>query len=962
MDSLFSDIDLDQDVLSAENRKKNREIEKKMLQEAEEKAARKEALINYDKNLYIIDGYGLIYRSYYGIRGGEPLYDSKGVNVNAYVGFFTTLFSLLRSFEMDYIAVAMDEKGPTFRHEMYPEYKANRDKAPDDLHAQVPLIKEALGRMGIKTLSKEGFEADDVIASISELARRKGIRTIMFTGDKDLLQLVSDNVYALRPKKTPASNYELFKAAEVKAHYGVEPCQIVDYLSLVGDSSDNVPGVAGIGAKGAEKLLNEYLSLDGIYRKLDNLTPGNRKKLESGREMAYFSKKLVSLSFDALGSDFDFSELEVKKVDRNALAPEFRDRGLKRLLALLDKVEDASEEKKDLSIAEKNEASRPSGGVREDEIVFRGKGTYETLLDRRSIEKKLDEAVTFNNAVVAFDTETTGLERDARIVGFSFSYELKKAYYVPLVAAGKEYLSLEDAKAIFAKYFTSGRIRTVGQNVKYDKSILSHMGEDIRNIEFDTMVASWLLDSSNPQVSLDFLALKYLDYQTVRYEDVVLRGEDFSSVPLDKATEYAAEDADITFRLYNLLSKRLVERNLLEVYRGMENPLIDVLYGMEEKGIYLSKEKMDEMAERTDRRIEQVREEIYYLAGHEFNINSTRQLGVVLFEERKLEHGKTNATGYSTDVATLEGLRKTGDPIIELILEYRMLSKLKSTYIDALLPLRDEEGRIHTSFLQTGTATGRLSSKNPNLQNIPIRTDEGRLIRNAFVPRNGYKFISADYSQIELVVLAHMSGDPELSKAFISGLDVHKATASLIFEKDISLVTAQERRIAKTINFGIMYGMSAFRLSNELEISRKDASDFIARYFARYSGVRDFVERTVSDCRKDGYVRTLFGHERMISGINSSNKNERAASERMAVNSVIQGTASEIMKRAMIALDPDIREMLLLQVHDELIFECPLERIAEVSSRVKRIMEETTRLSIPVRASVEEGFSWGDMH
>ena len=962
MDSLFSENDLDQELLEKESQKKIEELDK-IREEEEAKAAKAvEARKTYDKTLYIIDGYGLIYRSYYGIRGGEPVYDAGGVNVNAYIGFFTTLFSLMKGYPMDYLCVAMDEKGPTFRHEMYPEYKANRDKAPDDLHAQVPMIREALEKMGIHCVSHVGYEADDVIASISRIAERQGVRTVMFTGDKDLLQLVSDHVYALRPKKNAAANYELYMRNEVRQAYGVDPEQVIDYLALVGDTADNVPGVAGIGAKTAEKLLNEYLTLDGIYRKLDNMTPGNRKKLEAGRENAYFSQKLVELNFSALPDDYDISPLAFENINPEAIRPEFQARGLKRLQVLLGKAEGTTPASDPIAVPSEPEKEALSRGLRDDEVIFRGPGVYELLTDVESIERKLDECVQFFNGITAFDTETTGLERDSRLVGFSFSYDLKKSYYCPLIAGGKEYLSLEDAKRIFSKYFTSGVLKVIGQNIKFDRHVLEFIDEGIKNIHFDTMIAAWMLDSASNQNSLDFLALKYLDYVTIPYDNIVLKGENFSDVPLDTALKYGAEDSDITLRLYNILKKRMAEDNLLKAYEEMEKPLIDVLYGMEENGIYLSDERMNELSIAAEKRIGDIVSEVCSLVGHEFNLNSPKQLGVVLFEERGLEHGKARATGYSTDVATLEGLRKSGDPIIDLILEYRTLSKLKGTYIDTLPQLRDENGRIHTSFLQTGTATGRLSSKNPNLQNIPIRTDEGRKIRGCFVPKPGCRFISADYAQIELVVLAHMSGDKELSKAFIEGTDVHKATASLIFEKPFEEITADERRISKTINFGIMYGMSAFRLSNELEISRSDASTFIRKYFEKYSSIKRFVDETVAGAEKNTYVETLYGHRRYIAGINSRNKTEKAGAERMAVNTVIQGTASEIMKRAMVALPEDIREMLLLQVHDELIFECPEERVKEVSEEIRRIMEETTRLSIPVRASVETGASWGDMH
>lgn len=946
MPDLFTEEDLDQS--------RKAEVSEAMPKDAEEKKVER----SFDRKLFIIDGYSLIYRSYFA-HLTSPLTNKHGANISAYFGFFSTLLHICSGYSMDYIAVTMDEKAPTFRHLMYPEYKANRDKAPEDLHAQVPMIRETLGRIGIRCLSNPGFEADDVMASLVKKAYAMGIDSVMVTGDKDLLQLVDDHVFALRSPKKGEKEYRIFGKSEVKEEYGVESCQIVDYLSIIGDKADNVPGVRGLGEKGAVKLLEEYMTLDGIYRHLDMLPKGTRKKLEDDRENALLSKKLIQLSFDALPDGFDMEDLSFSQVDFAKGAEDFEENNCRSLVRRTGaKPQPRTEEK---------EADSSSSLLDDSEKDFQGRGTYEAITEIDEVRKHFEKALGFYGGIIAFDTETTGLEDDARLVGFSFSYEMKKAYYVPIVAEGKEYVSIDDARKLFDDYLASGRLRVVGQNIKYDLKVLWSIGSDIAKPYFDTMLASWLLDSNSNVYNLDELASRYLEYTTIRYEDIVEKGRDFSSVKLDNAVLYGAEDSDLAFRLYRVFEKRLGRKNLLDVLYSMEMPLIRILARMERNGILLSSGKMESLKTEIDRRVSSLVDRIYSLAGHEFNINSTMQLSKVLFEERNLEAGKRTQKGFSTNTATLEGLRASGDPIVECVLEYRQLSKLKSTYIDVLPSLRDDDGRIHTSFLQTGTATGRLSSRNPNLQNIPVRTDEGRMIRGAFIPSEGCVFLSADYSQIELVVLAHMSGDENLRSAFNSGSDVHRYTASMIFSKDLDEIDSNERRIAKTINFGIMYGMSAFRLSNELGIPRSQASDFIKKYFERYSGIKDFVDRVTKSAAEHGFVRTECGHIREVPGITSSNKVEKAAAERVAVNTVIQGTAAEIMKKAMLDIYRRIEEeglgtRMLLQVHDELIFEVPLSEKERMEALVRDAMESAASLSVPLRASLEFGSCWGDMH
>lgn len=953
MGGLFSEADLDPEMIKLERAQQERERLERI---EREKKSEEKVVSPYDKKLFVIDGYSVIYRSYFAFIS-SPLKDINGNNCSAYHGFFNTLFSLLNNYEMDYLAVAMDEQGPTFRHEMYPEYKGTRDKTPDDLHAQIPAIKETLQKMGISIISRKGYEADDVIASLARKASENGIECVMFTGDKDLCQLVSEHIFVLRPaKKKSEHGYVLLDSDKVKEEYGVYPNQILDYLTMLGDSADNVPGVKGIGEKGAEKLLTEYLTLDGIYRHLDSLTPSIRKKLELGREDAEFSKKLITLNFEALSDSFDFSSLSVDKIDRSAAAEDFK---VRRMNSLLTKAEKKNLKKDDMK-APRVEAEASLLSEKEKEILL-GNGTYGAISIEEA-DKCFSDIESFKGGTIVFELLTDGFEDDSDILGFAFSSEEKSAKYVSL----KDVESEKVAK-LFDKYFSSGRLKLVMHNAKYVLEHLWKLGCDIKRIVFDTQIAAWILDSNTNQYSLYDLSSKYFASTLLNIDDLKENKKaKVSTIADELLMRYTAQRADYVFRLYRVLERRIHEKGVAETYYTYELPLIRVLSKMEMEGIFLSEERMDQMREKLERRLDEIVASIYKIAGHEFNINSTLQLATVLFDELGLTAGKKTQRGFSTDTATLEAIRGENE-IVEYVLEYRTLNKLKTTYVDTLPLLRDNAGRIHTSFLQTGTATGRLSSRNPNLQNIPIRTDEGRIIRDAFVPADGKVFLSADYSQIELVVLSHMTGDENLRKAFITGLDVHRYTASVIFSKNLEDVDAHERRIAKTINFGIMYGMSAFRLSNELGISRSEASEFIKRYFERYSGVKNFVDKTVKEAEEKGFVTTMFGHQRDVIGIRSVNKTEKAAAERVAVNTVIQGTAAEIMKKAMIDIDKALMDAnldakMLLQVHDELIFEVSEEDKDKLMAIVRDRMENAVKLSVPLHASIEFGHSWGEMH
>lgn len=956
---LFTSADLDQELIEKENRQKERERqlrikEKKEKEEKEKKSQRKE----YNKTLFLLDGYSIIYKSYWAFIS-RPLVDGEGNNISAYYGFFQTLFHILKENKMDALAVTMDEREPTFRHILYPEYKANREKAPDDLHKAVEPIKNTLSKMNIKVVSKPGFEADDVMASLSDRAEKAGWRTVIVSGDKDLCQLISPSVSILRPpKKKGESHYTVLDRDAVKEEYGVYPEQIVDYLSLLGDAADNVPGVSGIGEKSATRLLTEYVSLDGIYRHLSDLKEKEAKRLEVGRENAMLSKKLVVLSRDAVDDDFDIESLSTSAFTISRAQEDFEEKNLKSLVirakAKKDDAPPSDGEKPEEKVEKK---VKPL--LKEDERYLLDKGSYKTLKNPDECEREF-ERIAGENGVVALFLLCEDYDAPSPVIGFAFSSSPLSAFYVPVIGGIERNAFI----SLFEKYFSTDRIKVIAHSFKAIMKVLQPYGIK-PSLGGDTMIESWLLSSNDGIYSMDVLSGKYFSKTLLNIKDIA--SGPLEEIDLDITALYSSLRADYTYRLDKVLSTRLTERGLDCLYREMELPLIDILFNMEQKGIYLSLERIGELKRDTDKRIDELRKAIYLLAGYEFNINSTMQLSKLLYDERNLERGKKTMRGYSTDTETLEGLKKSGDPIISYLLEYRQLTKLKSTYIDVLPTLRDKNGRVHTTFLQTGTATGRLSSRSPNLQNIPVRTDIGRKIRGAFVPQDGKVFISADYSQIELVVLSWMSGDENLRKAFISGEDVHRYTAALIYNKSVDDVTPAERRVSKTINFGIMYGMSAFRLSNELDIKRSEAEEFIKRYFERYSSVKEFVEKTVKDAEEKGSVKTYWGHEREILGIRSRNKTEKAAAERTAVNTVIQGTAAEIMKRAMLEIDEKIKSgilkaTLILQVHDELIFEVDENEGEKAKEIIKETMESAATLPVPLKVSVESAHSWGDMH
>jgi len=960
-----------------------------------------------DDTLYVLDGYSVIYRSYFAfIR--NPLRNPRGENSSAVFGFFRTLVSLFREYDPHHFVVVMDSISPTFRHEKYEEYKATREKTPEDLHAQIPVIESILEALQVPMVRVDRYEADDVMATLALQCREASRPCRVISGDKDLLQLVEEPVRVLRPGK---DGIEELDRDGVYRDWSVWPEQILDYLSLVGDTSDNVPGVKGIGAKTAAQLLGQFETLDGIYEHLDEITSASqRRKLEDGRESAYLSRDLITLAADAPLPD-DTDRFALDRLDYDGAAPMFMEWGMKSLVSDLgldpSKYEDGATPaggsggassgggKADTGapISGAAPAGSPSGDdavdahpvrpgtpprelaatvlSREERDRFAAKGSYELVDTEAALDRWIQtarEAGTF-----AFDCETTALDPlDATPVGFSISTEAGTGCYIALHGPDGPVLSEDVVRERLRPLLTDRSLRLVGQNLKYDWKVLARWGIEI-TVAFDTMLAAWLVDTTAGSYSMDRIAEDYLGYRTIHFAELfgVEKGKvtdrTFTEVPLDRATEYAAEDADVTYRLFVVLDRLLDTRNVRTIFEELEVPLVPILARMELEGIGLDVFALEEYSSYLTDQIGSIEKTIYDFVGHEFNIGSTKQLQEVLFQERKLQPVKKTKTGYSTDNGVLQELAKE-DPLPEHVLRYRMLTKLRSTYVDALPRLvHPRTGRIHTSFNQTGTATGRLSSTDPNLQNIPIREEEGRRIRSAFVPREGFRFVSADYSQIELVILAELSGDAALREAFTAGEDVHRRTASLIFGVDPEEVSSEQRRIAKTINFGVMYGMSAFRLSNELSIPRKDAEAFIQAYFGTYSGIRRFIDDTVHLAEEQGEVRTLLGRPRPLPDINNRNRTVKAGVERVAVNTPIQGTGADIVKKAMLAVSRRLESdgfaaRLILQVHDELILECPADEVESVSALLMEEMSTVINLSVPLRVSVESGERWGEMH
>ncbi|MFH0946354.1 MAG: DNA polymerase I [Planctomycetota bacterium] len=897
--------------------------------------------------LFLLDGTALAYRSHFAMIR-QPLLTSTGQNISALFVFANTLFRILESEHPDYLAVAFDPKGKTFRHEMYEPYKATREKTPDELVEIFPALRELVEAFAAPIVEVPGFEADDVIATLARAAAKAGNEVYIVTGDKDFLQIVSPRIQLYNILRAD-TDVTIQGEQAAREKFGVGPDRVVDVLALMGDSSDNVPGVAGIGPKTAAKLISEYGSLEELYDRLPDISKaGLREKLEQHRDMAFLSKRLVTLDLEAPVT-FDETSFRYVGPDAEKLIPLFKRYEIHSLMR------------------------RVSVDQAHDDHHYH-------LVDNQETWREFLDLLASAKSFV-FDTETTSVHAMiADLVGISISFREREAYYLPMNLEPPLFQNMGGDRAQFLKElrgpFADPAVKKRAQNAKYDLLVLERAGLAVDGIDFDTMIASYCVSPGEFRHNLDHLALKYLNFQKVPTS--ALLGTGRSQITMDhvdvaKVSDYAGEDVDITGRLIPLLEKEMEEAGVSELFRTVEMPLLRVLADMERRGVSLDLELLAAISTDLEHRIEELEAAIHELAGEQFNINSPRQLGPILFEKLEIhkqfggKKPRRTKTGYSTDAGVLESLRE--HPLPEKILEYRALGKLKSTYVDALPELvHPETGRIHTSYNQTVAATGRLSSSDPNLQNIPIRTEEGKKIRRAFIPgRQSNSLLAADYSQVELRIMAHLSGDEQLCRAFRSGADVHRWTAGQIFGLKVDEVPPELRARAKTINFGVIYGMGPQRLAAQTALTVKEAAEFIEAYFKTFSGVKLFLDRTLEEAAARGYVTTLLGRRRYITELDSPHPRVAAAARNVAVNTPIQGSAADLIKVAMIRLHERlIKEVvaarMIMQVHDELVLEVPDGELEQVREIVVEVMTGALELSVPLVVDVGVGKNWLEAH
>ncbi|MBI5580179.1 MAG: DNA polymerase I [Deltaproteobacteria bacterium] len=888
------------------------------------------------RTVYLIDGTAYIHRAYHAIHG---LTNSQGLPTNAVFGFTRMLIKLMAERTPEYAAMFFDARGPTFRHSIFPRYKANRPPMPADMALQIPYIKEITAGYRLPIFEMAGYEADDLIGTLARRLEQEDFAVVMVTGDKDFVQLVTGRTSIWDPMKETSTDL-----ASVKEQLGVDPAQMVDVMGLSGDTADNVPGVPGIGPKTALELIRDFGSLENLYARIESIA---RKKQQENllqfKDQAFLSRRLVTIHTDAPVAP-DLEALKVKPPDAPKLAALFKTLEFRQLQQALPQRADLS---------------------RKD---------YRAILDAAALADLIARLTAAGT--VAIDTETTSPDpMRAELVGLSFAIQPDEAFYIPcghFYLGAPRQLDRGDVLQQLKPLLEDPARPKVGQNIKYDWIVLARHGVELDGVVFDTMLASYLLDPSKRAHNLDQIALDFLDHKTISFDEVVGKRKDrptFAQVPLEEAVPYACEDADVTRMAHAVLAQRLREVGLTELMHTVEMPLIPVLKRMEMRGVSVDVDRLHGLSKHFAHQLGVLESSICGLAGEPFNIHSSQQLGSILFEKLKLPVQKKTKkrTGYSTDVDVLMTLAKLHE-LPAQVLQHRTLAKLKSTYADALIGLvHPQTGRIHTSYHQTVTATGRLSSSDPNLQNIPIRTEEGLEIRRAFVPRDGWVLLSADYSQIELRILAHCSADEVLIRAFRDEEDIHTRTASEVFQVEPSRVTPELRRQAKAINFGIIYGMSAFGLARQLEISQKMAKVYIDHYFARYPGVQRFLDQTIAEARQTGQTSTLLGRLRRLPDIASANVVVRQAAERTAVNTPIQGSAADLIKLAMIRIDAALsrerfRAAMLLTVHDELVFEVPPEEVGAVARRVAEIMEGVWDLRVPLKVNVATGANWAEAH
>lgn len=884
------------------------------------------------KTLYLIDGSSYIHRAFHAIRG---LTNSKGLPTNAAFGFTRMLMKLTEERKPEYLAIIFDAKAKTFRHEIYEAYKANRPPMPDEMAVQIPYIKEITEAFNIPLIEMPGYEADDLIGTLAQDAEKAGFSVVMVTGDKDFLQLVTENASLWDPLKEKSTDLEA-----LRKDFGIEPEQMIDLMGLSGDTSDNIPGVPGIGPKTALSLIQTFGNIENLYERVNEITKKKQhENLVRYKDQAFLSRELATIKTDAPLS-YKPEDFKCESPDTEKLSKLFKELEFSRLQQMFPEASD------------------------------RSKKNYKAIYDRDALSALISQIET--SRLFALDTETTSENpMKAQLVGLSFSVKPDEAFYIPVAhdyLGAPEQLPLAEVLECLKPVLENPGLGKVGQNIKYDWIVLARHGIRLAGVAFDTMLASYLLNPSKRAHNLDQIALDFLNYRKITYKEVAGKNN-FSQVPVENAFPYACEDADITLAAYHFFKPELDKLGLVKLADEVETPLVPVLVKMEMRGICVDKDRLLDLSKSFEHELEKLEQEIYFTAGESFNINSPQQLGHILFEKIGLPVQKKTKkkTAYSTDVDVLTTLAAQHE-LPALILRQRTVSKLKSTYTDALLKLvNPETGRIHTSYNQTVTATGRLSSSDPNLQNIPIRDKEGKEIRSAFVPQEGWFMLSADYSQIELRILAHCSEDEILIESFMKDEDIHTRTASEVFQVSPALITPELRRQAKAINFGIVYGMSAFGLSQELGISQKMAKIYIDNYFARYKGVKQFIEQTIETAKETKRTATLLGRIRLLEDINNSNSNIRKFAERIAVNTPIQGTAADFIKIAMIKVDAafeakKLKSAMLLSVHDELVFEVAPDELEIVKNLVPEIMESVWQLHVPLKVNAAWGKNWAEAH
>lgn len=934
------------------------------------------------KRLFLLDAYALIFRGYYAFIK-NPRINSKGLDTSAIMGFMNSLMDVIKREKPEYLAVAFDKGGSQARCEIFPEYKANRDETPEAIKIAVPYIQEILKAMHIPIIEVAGIEADDLIGTLSKKAEKEGFQVFMVTPDKDYAQLVSDNIFMYRPARM-GNGIEIWGVNEVKEKFEVEhPLQVIDFLGMMGDAVDNIPGLPGVGEKTAKKLLAEYGSMENLLENTHELKGKMKEKIEASKELGMLSKELARIMLDC-PVEFDEESFHLDKPDVEKTDALFQELEFRRMKEQFDKLFSDEQVMVQATPIGKQTVKQDDQfslfEVGDSEIKITDEGYYKTLQNTTHFYQIVDGVFPLQLLVktlvqqteVCFDTETTNIDANqALLVGMSFSFAKGQAYYIPFPEKQEEAQELIE---VLRPFFENEQIVKIGQNLKYDIKVLKNYDVEVKGFLFDTMIAHYLI---NPDMrhNMDILAETYLQYQPKAIEDLIgKKGKGQKSmrdVALEDIKEYAAEDADITYQLKEVFAPKLEQSKTRELFDKIESPLVSVLADMEAEGIRLDVPYLKQLSTELLGESQALQAKIFQVAGEEFNLASPKQLGIILFDKLKIGSGKIKKTKtgqYATGEEVLSELAKDNE-IVRDILEWRQIVKLQNTYVDALpTQINPKTGRVHTDYMQAVAATGRLSSNNPNLQNIPVRTERGQKVRKAFVARDeNHVLLSADYSQIELRIIAALSGEPTMIESFQKNLDIHKATAAKVFNVDLNEVTREQRSNAKTVNFGIIYGVSAFGLSQQTSLTRAESKELIDTYYATYPKLRDYIDDQIAFAREYGYVQTVSGRRRYLKDINSQNAVVRGAAERNAVNAPIQGSAADIIKIAMInihnrLLNEKFETKMLLQVHDELVFDVPKHEVEKVTPIIKQEMEQAFKLIVPLEVEVGLGDNWLEAH